>query len=279
MTNLDAREEAAAMPAASRSGHLLENSFDLAAEVGFYLLFSLFPFLLFLMTLLRQLPLPVDGARLLAVSQDVLPDHIYALIIPLAVKALAAATGRLAFPALILSLWTASAAVSSLLNAIGRSGRLSGRNPYWREKALSLLLTAVFGGLLLVALLLLFLGPLIQRLLAEWFGYAMLWRVGVFAARWSVVIVLMLATVSILYHCAPGARSKHRILSAGAWFAAIGWIISSKVFGFYLNFFGKMDIFYGGVGALLSLMTWLYLMALIVLLGARIDNAIDQRTL
>ena len=136
------------------------HSIELAAEVGFYFLFSLFPFILFLMTVIRHLPFQADAARLMAVGRDFLPDSIYALIIPPAVKALVSPQGRLALPALLACLWAASAAVTSLLGAVSRiNGLRPSRSHYWKTKLLSLLFILVFGALLAVALFLLFLGP------------------------------------------------------------------------------------------------------------------------
>ena len=249
------------------------HSFDLAAEVGFYFLFSLFPFILFLMTMIRHLPFQVDPARLMAVGRDFLPDSIYALIIPPAVKTLVSPRGRLALPALLACLWTASAAVSSLLAAVGR---INGLRPsvihYWKSKLLSLLFTVVFGALLAVALFLLFLGPWLHETLSAHLGFAMFWRAVLITARWAIVLFLMLLTVSAVYRFAPGAPRGPRWTSAGAIAAVAGWVLTSKAFALYMIYSVRMNAFYGSLATLLALMSWLYLMALVVLLGARLDR-------
>jgi membrane protein len=248
-------------------------SFDLAAEVGFYFLFSLFPFILFLMTIMRYLPLHAEPERLMAVGRDFLPDSIYALIIPPAVKTLVSPRGRLALPALLACLWTASAAVSSLMGAVSRiNGLQFSMGGYWRSKLLSLLFTVVFGVLLVVALFLLFLGPWLHDTLSAHLGFAVFWRAVLIAARWVLVLLLMLLTVSAVYRYAPGAARGPRWTSAGAAAAVAGWVLTSKAFALYMTYSGRMNAFYGSLATLLALMTWLYLMALVVLLGARLDR-------
>ncbi|MCX5796893.1 MAG: YihY/virulence factor BrkB family protein [Elusimicrobia bacterium] len=251
-------------------------SFDLAAEVGFYFLFSLFPFILFLMTMIRHLHFQVDAASLMAVSRDFLPDSIYSLIIPPAVKTLVSTKGRLALPALLACLWTASAAVSSLLAAISR---INGLRPtvssYWKSKLLSLLFTVVFGALLAVALFLLFLGPWLHATLTAHLGFAAFWRTALVAARWAMVLSLMLLTVSAVYRFSPGAR-RHRI-TPGALCAVAGWVLASKAFALYMAYSVRLNAFYGSMATLLALMSWLYLMALMVLLGARLDRELAVR--
>jgi len=249
------------------------HSFNLAAEVGFYFLFSLFPFILFLMTIIRYLPFQVDAARLMAVGQDFLPDSIYALIIPPAVETLVSPKGRLALPALMACLWTASAAVSSLLAAVSRiNGLRPSVRKYWKAKLLSMLFTVVFGGLLAIALFLLFMGPWLHSALTTYFGFAMFWRAALITARWAMVLSLMLLTVSAAYHFAPGSPRGRRWITPGAVCAVAGWVLTSKAFALYMAYSGRMNAFYGSLATLLALMSWLYLMALMVLLGARLDR-------
>ena len=206
-------------------------SFDLAAEVGFYFLFSIFPFILFLMTMIRYLPLHADPAGLMAVGRDFLPDSIYALIIPPAVKTWVSPKGQLALPALLACLWTASAAVSSLMDSVGRIwGGRSAPRPYWRTKLLSLLFTVVFGALLAVALFLLFIGPWLHETLSAHLGFAVFWRAVLISARWVLVLSLMLLTVSAVYRYAPGMRRGPHWTSPGAIAAVAGWVASSRAF-------------------------------------------------
>ena len=256
-------------PEASPFAH----SFDLAAEVGFYFLFSLFPFILFLMTMIRHLPFQVDAERLMAVGRDFLPDSIYGLIIPPAVQTLVSPKGRLALPALLACIWSASAAVSSLLHAVRRiNGLPPSTRPYWKAKLLSMLFTVVFGGLLAIALFLLFLGPWLHAALTTYFGFALFWRAALITARWAMVLSLMLLTVSAAYHFAPGSPRQRRWFSPGAAAAVAGWVLTSKAFALYMAYSGRMNAFYGSLATLLALMSWLYLMALMVLLGARLDR-------
>jgi membrane protein len=257
----------------------IASSFDLAAEVGFYFLFSLFPFILFLMTMMRYLPLHADPARLMAVGRDFLPDSIYALIIPPAVKTLVSSKGRLALPALLACLWTASAAVSALLSAVSRiNGAAPSLGRYWRSKLLSLLFTVVFGALLCAALLLIFLGPWLHETLSTHLGFAVFWRAVLITARWVLVLFLMLLTVSAVYRYAPGSPRGPRWTSSGAVAAVAGWVLASKAFAFYMTYSGRMNAFYGSLATLLALMSWLYLMALMVLLGAWLDRRLSARS-
>ena len=249
------------------------HSFDLAAEVGFYFLFSLFPFILFLMTMIRHLPFQVDAERLMAVGRDFLPDSIYGLIIPPAVQTLVSPKGRLALPALLACLWTASAAVSSLLVAVSRiNGLRPARMKYWKAKLLSLLFTVIFGGLLAIALFLLFLGPWLNAVLTTYLGFAMFWRAALITARWAMVLALMLLAVGAVYRFASGSPRGGRWITPGAACAVGGWVLASKAFALYMAYSVRMNAFYGSLATLLALMSWLYLMALMVLLGARLDR-------
>ena len=88
------------------------------------------------------------------------------------------------------------------------------------------------------------------------------------------VVGEMLLTVGAVYRFAPGSLHGRRWITPGAGGAVAGWILASKAFALYMAYSVRMNAFYGSLATLLALMGWLYLMALMVLLGARLDREI-----
>ena len=105
----------------------------------------------------------------------------------------------------------------------------------------------------------------------------MFWRAVLLTARWALVLSLMLLTVSAAYRFAPDSPRGRRWISPGAVCAVAGWVLASKAFALYMATSGRMNAFYGSLATLLALMSWLYLMALMVLLGARLDRELRER--
>ena len=81
--------------------------------------------------------------------------------------------------------------------------------------------------------------------------------------------------ISFIYHYGPATKRKWRFVSPGAMFATAASIIASLVFSFFVNNFNFHNEFYGSLGALIVLMLWLNLNALILLVGFEINHSID----
>ena len=75
---------------------------------------------------------------------------------------------------------------------------------------------------------------------------------------------------------APSKRLKSKEVIPGAIFSTVGWIVVSFGFSFYINNFGNYSRFYGSLGAVFILMTWLFLISMIFILGVEINCVIGQ---
>jgi membrane protein len=96
--------------------------------------------------------------------------------------------------------------------------------------------------------------------------------------RWPLLAVLLFLGLAVIYHFAPSLElPKWRFISRGAITAAVLWIAGSTIFSLYVSKFGNYDATYGSLGAVAILMLWLWLSALIVLLGATIDAEVDRK--
>jgi membrane protein len=90
--------------------------------------------------------------------------------------------------------------------------------------------------------------------------------------RWPIVVVLLIVGLAVVYRFAPCRREvKWQWMSWGSVVAIILWITASAVFSFYVGRFGRYDRTFGSLGAVVVLLTWLYLSAYAVFLGACLD--------
>lgn len=96
---------------------------------------------------------------------------------------------------------------------------------------------------------------------------------------WLVLAAIGAAGVATLYRYAPDRDSaKWRWLTPGSLFAAIGWGLLTMGFGIYVANFGNYNATYGSLGAVIVLLTWLYLTALVLLLGAELNAELEHQT-
>jgi len=92
--------------------------------------------------------------------------------------------------------------------------------------------------------------------------------------KWILVILFFEMGISVLYRA--GHTGKWRAFNAGASFATLGLIIVSSLFAWYVNSFGSYNKLYGSVGTVLVVMLWLYLNAIVLLIGFEINTGIER---
>ena len=107
----------------------------------------------------------------------------------------------------------------------------------------------------------------INDTLAAWLAYA----------RWPILAVFILLALDVIYRFGPSSRAPHwRFISTGTCFAAVLWIAGTWAFSAYVTRFGSYDTTYGSLGAVVVLLLWFWLSALIVLMGATVDAVRDD---
>ncbi|MGC1464257.1 MAG: YihY/virulence factor BrkB family protein, partial [Pseudolabrys sp.] len=95
--------------------------------------------------------------------------------------------------------------------------------------------------------------------------------------RWPVLFVLLLLGLAMLYRFGPDlAHPRWRWISPGATFAALAWLVGSALLSWYLGSFAHYDATYGSLGAGIGLMIWLWMTAIVVLVGAELNAELDE---
>ena len=97
--------------------------------------------------------------------------------------------------------------------------------------------------------------------------------------RWPALLVLLLFSLALLYRFGPDVDNvRWRWISPGALFAAFAWLAGSALLSWYLAGFADYDATYGSLGAAIGLMMWLWMTAIVVLVGAELNSEIDVET-
>ncbi|MBE7373617.1 YihY/virulence factor BrkB family protein [Pseudomonas lopnurensis] len=246
-----------------------------ASALAYRALFSLFPFLLFLMALLGFLHLPEFFAWLREQASLVLPPVAMDQVNPVIDQLQDQKSGLLSIGILV-ALWTASVGVRSLMNAMNKAYGVEEGRPDWKLTLLSLVYTVGIAIMLLLAAGLMVMGPQVMGWLAEQVGLkdivVLLWN----WLRWPIAVLLMMLVVAVLYYVAPDVEQDFRFITPGSALAVIVWIIASIGFGIYVQNFGNYDATYGSIGAIIVLLLYFYISAAVLLLGAELNAVIEH---
>jgi membrane protein len=251
------------------------------AELAYYFLFSLFPLLLFLTTLLGYLAeanaeLRVNLFSYLArvsPSQDIV--NLLAGTLGEITKGKGGAKLSIGFLAAI---WAASNGMLAIGNTLNSACGLKETRPWWKRRIGAVVLTITFAVLLISALAMMILGGTIGETLATRVGlgtvFAVLWRI----VQWPLVLVFLFISFEIVYNYAPnlGAHSHREWGTPGAVTAVLLWLGATFGYRLYLGYFHAYSKAYGSLGAVILLLVWFYLTGFALLMGGEVNSEIAR---
>ena len=246
-----------------------------ASALAYQMLFSLFPFILFLIALIGFLHLPDFFSWLRLQSELVLPPQALESVNPV-IDQLQQSKGGLVSIGIVIALWTASAGVRLMMNAMNAAYDVVEGRPLWKRLPLSIFYTIGIAGMLLAAAALMVLGPQFMSWLAGQVGLeefvVTLWTI----LRWPVIILLLMVAVAVMYYVMPDVEQKFRFITPGSVLAVVVWIIASLGFAFYVKTFADYNAMYGSIGAIIVLLLYFYISAAVLLLGAEMNAVIEH---
>jgi len=246
-----------------------------SAQLAYYFFLSLFPFLLFLMSLLAFLPIHHRTQEVLGILQDVLPKQALVLVRGDFEGLLHQPRDGLLSLSVAFALYTASNAVMAISAGMNQAYGVPEERPYWRIFLMAILLVIGLAVVLFTSLAIFFWGPLAASTVAQHMGFTLL-PLTLDIIRWPILLMGVVLATALLYYFTPNVRQSWRWLTPGSLFAVAGWIISSLLFAFYVNHFGSYNKTYGSIGAVIVLLTWMYLGGLVLLIGGQVNSVIKH---
>jgi membrane protein len=247
-----------------------------AAGLSYYFVLSLFPALITLSAVVRYLPVPNLFDQALTMMASFVPADSMGVVRRVVHDVVTPHRGALLSFGLLGTLWTASSGFASVIEALNVAYNVPETRPYWKTRGLAVLMTFGIGGLLLVALGVMLVGPGFGQWLAGVFHLSFLWAKLWPFLRWMVSGAFVVIAVEATYFFGPNVRQRFWNTAAGAVFAVAAWLALSYALGFYFQNYANLNRTYGALGGAIALLTWLYWSAFVVLLGAEVNGAVLQ---
>jgi membrane protein len=254
------------------------NLFLVAGGVTYAILLALFPGLAALVALYGLVLDPSQVEKQVSALSGVLPAQTQQLLIDELHKLAGASNGTLGVSAvlgLLLALWSASRGMSGMITALDIAYEEKETRGFVKLNllAIGLTLALTVGGLVVIALVAVL--PAAVQLI----GVGSITKWLLLLLEWPLLVFVVLLGLAVLYRYAPDrAKPQWRWVSPGAIAATALWITASIAFTVYVANFNSYDRTYGSLGGVVILLTWLYLSALTVLIGAVINAQSEMQT-
>ena len=253
-----------------------DNGMGLAAQLAYYFFLALFPALLFLIALASFLPAQDLVSRVVGMLQGVAPQEVITIIEEQLKNIAAGEQGGLLSFGVIAALWSSSAAMGAIIDALNRAYDIEEGRSWWKQRVTAVLLTIGVAAFMLVSFGLIVAGPELADWIAAQVGlgavFTWTWKI----LQWPLVFALVATAIGLIYYFAPNVEQDFVWITPGSLLATVLWLLGSLGFRLYVVNFGSYNETYGTIGGVMVLMLWLYLTGLSIIMGAEMNAEIEH---
>jgi membrane protein len=250
----------------------------LAGGVAFYAMLSIFPALAALVALYGLVADPATVQHQINAVHGLIPGEAQTILenyLKSIVRSNSSKLGISLIVSIAIALWSARAGIVSLIQALNIVYEEDEKRGTIRYQALALGMTLVAILSVLAALILIAAIPPLLKFLP--LGNSL--KIAGYIIPWPILFVLVSVGLAATYRFMPSRHeAKWRWVSWGGILATVIWVAASAGFSFYVAKFGNYDKTFGSLGAVVVLLTWLYLSAYVVLVGACFNAEIEHQT-
>jgi membrane protein len=252
-----------------------DNLTDWAATLTYYGLLALFPALIVLVSIVGLVGNPESTTDTLTdIVTKVGPDSA-ATTFEGPIRQVTESRGTAGFALIastLVALWSASGYLGAFIRASNVIYETREGRPFWKLRPLQLLMTLVVVALLAVITLgVVLTGPIVSDV-AEPIGVSdtavSIWSY----AKWVLIALLFLVTISLIYYASPNVKQRaFKWITPGAMVALVVWLLASAGFGIYVSQFGSYNKVYGSLAGVVIILIWMWLTNLAILFGHELN--------
>lgn len=255
-----------------------EDGLMAAGHIAFTAFLALFPFLIFLASLVGFLSSPEDVPGIIDLMFNFMPPEVANAMAPAISEVVNLEKTGLLTIGFIGTLWAASSGVESLRIALNRAYRVSKKRALWHRRAQSILFVGLGASLIFFMSLMVLFGPVIWNFVAPIFHLGFLQELVFDISRYILAVAILIIALIILHRYLP--HSKHRIimLLPGVLFTTLMFLLGGTGFSIYLANFNNYNVTYGSLGSIVIALIFFYITAILFIFGAYLNASLEQNS-
>ena len=248
-----------------------------AAELSFYLLLSMFPFLIFTISIIVYIPTFHLNKSILI--KNVIPESAFYIILSIINSAIENKSVGFLILSFIFTLWTSSRGIRSLIRWMNKSYNVKETRSFIKVFIISFIFTISIFVLIFSSIILLVFGESIGYFIFNLIGldkiFIYLWNILRYVVGVSTLVIIMIN----LYKYTPNKNIKTKDVIPGSIIATLAWFLISFFYSYYTNNYSNYEVIYGSIGGIIVLITWLYLSSWSILIGLEVNVRLYFRKL
>jgi len=241
-----------------------------AAEISFYLLLFIFPFLIFTISIVVYIPTFTLNKSILIIK-NIIPESAFNITISIINSAMENKNLGFLISSFIFTLWTSSRLIRTLIRWMNKSYNVKETRSFIKVSIISFIFTLSILGVIFSSTILLVFGKIIGDFIFNLIGldsiFIYIWNV----LRYIVGIFTIIIIMINLYKYTPNKKLKIKDVIPGSIISTLVWLSISFFYSYYANNFSNYEIIYGSLGGVIILITWLYLSSWSILIGLEVN--------
>ena len=252
-----------------------DNVSAFAAQTAFFVILSFLPFLIFLLTLLKFLP--VDTESMLTAVHSFFPPKIHELIGLILEEVMQKTSGTLLSISVVTALWSASRGILVIIRGMNEVYGNHETRSYFLLRFLSVCYTFIFALVLILTLVLLVFGNQIYLYIQSRVPFLEDAAFLIISFRTVASFLILAVFFWALYLFIPNRKSRNITVELpGALLGAAGWMGFSYLYSFYIDHLSDFSAMYGSLTAIVLCMIWLYACMYIMFIGGELNAVVSD---
>lgn len=247
-----------------------------AGSMAFSFFLALFPAIIFLFSLIPYIPVPDFQENLLHQIQLVLPGSAYDFAQHTIEELVNTSRFDLLSFGFLASLFFASNGMNAIIDNFNNSIHVAKRRSWISQRIMALVFVFFLGSLSLVSIALILFGGAIISFLAQVELVEPAAEYMLILTNWVITVGFIYFSVSFFYYFGPNRKSRWKFFSAGSSLASLLIIAVSILFREYVNSFDTYNKIYGSIGAIMSVLLWIYLNCVVLVLGFELNVSLKR---
>ncbi len=247
-----------------------------ANSIAFSLFLSIFPFIIFIFTLLPYLPIATDFVPTISKTLgNILPESAHSFLMEIITDITAIKRKGLQSFGFILAIFFSSSGLLTLMSGFDKSYHLTFKSRgFFKKYMVAIFLTILLAFLLLVSLVLIVMGNPILDLLNKNNTLPVSIETVIFFLRWFVATFLLYVGITVIYIYGPSMYRRVNFINPGSLLATGFSLLTSIGFSWFVDQFGRYNELYGSIGALIVILLWLQYNAYVLIIGFELNASI-----
>jgi membrane protein len=246
-----------------------------AASISYSVFLAIFPFLIFLFTIIPFIPIENFQQSLLAIIQDFMPSMAFESVRETIIDIVTRPRSSILILNLILTLYFSTNGVNSLIEAFNNTYHALETRSSFKQYLISIMIVLINSFLLIIAIgLITFGSSLLSWILPNSIQNSAVVVFMFQLLRWLIILALLLMAISLVYYLAPAKQKSFRFFSAGSLLATFLIVITTLGFNFYVDNFASYNALYGSLGTLMIVLVWIYINAISLIVGFELNASI-----